>query len=55
MTISTRDEILLYKRKPAHYGITFMAESGVNVFQIGSYENRTFAGFSHLVRYITQY
>ena len=55
MTLSTRDEILLYNRKPAHYGITFMAESGVNVFPIGLYENRTFAGFTHFFRYITQY
>ena len=55
MTLSTRDEILLYNRKPAHYGITFMAESGVNVSPIGLYENRTFAGFTHFFRYITQY
>ena len=55
MTLSTRDEILLYNRKPAHYGITFMAESGVNVSLIGLYENRTFAGFTHFFRYITQY
>ena len=55
MTLSTRDEILLYNRKPAHYGITFMAESGVNVSLIGLYENRPFAGFTHFFRYITQY
>ena len=55
MTILTRDEIFLYKRKPPHYGITFMAESGVNVSFVGPYENRTFAGFTHFFRYITQY
>ena len=32
-----------------------MAESGVNVSFIGLYENRTFAGFTHFFRYITQY
>ena len=32
-----------------------MAESVVNVLAVGSYENRTFAGFTHFFRYITQY
>ena len=55
MTISTRDEICFINESRRHYGITFMAESGMNVSLVGPYENRTFAGFTHFFRCITQY